>query len=155
MAPTPQGGSTPGPEAEVADVDLDAQKPSPPGGRKYQLSLPETPPSLNAVGSRGRSHWPYTKAKKKWEGMLFIALLEAKVPKGLLTVDASAVLRFSSKRRRDEGNYRMMLEKALGDILVTGGWLQDDTPDFYAFNRLEFGEKCGDARTIINLMVNP
>lgn len=124
-------------------------------GQKYELSLPDVPPSLNRVGSRGKSHWPYTNAKKKWEGMFFIALLEVKVPKGLLTVDASAVLRFKSKRRRDEGNFRMLLEKALGDILVTGGWLQEDTPDFYAFNSVEFSEETGDPLTLVTLQVNP
>lgn len=124
-------------------------------GQKYELSLPDVPPSLNQVGSRGKSHWAFTTAKKKWEGMFFIALLEVKVPKGLLTVDAEAVLTFPSKRRRDEGNFRMLLEKALGDILTTGGWIPDDIPEHYAFNGLSFSEETGPKHTLIKLMVNP
>jgi hypothetical protein len=123
-------------------------------GQNYELSLPDVPPSLNAVGSRGKSHWAYTNAKKKWEGMFFIALLEAKVPKDLLTVEAEAVLTFPAARRRDEGNYRMMLEKALGDILVTGGWICDDIPEFYAFNRLSFDDQLGPKHTLVKLTVN-
>lgn len=28
---------------------------------------------------------------------------------------------------RDQGNYRWFVEKVVGDVLVTGGWLKDDT----------------------------
>ncbi len=28
---------------------------------------------------------------------------------------------------RDQGNYRWFVEKIVGDVLVTGGWLEDDT----------------------------
>lgn len=125
-------------------------------GQNYELSLPDVPPSLNVVGSRGKSHWAFTNAKKKWEGMFFIALLESKVPKDLLSVDAEAVLTFPSKRVRDEGNFRMMLEKALGDIMVTGGWLpHGDSADFYYFRRVSFSEETGPKHTLVKLMVNP
>jgi hypothetical protein len=122
-------------------------------GRKYELTLYETPPSLNAVGSRGRSHWLYTNTKKRLQGQLGVALMAAKVPRGLERVEATAVLRFKSKRRRDEGNYRALLEKALGDMLVTGGWLEDDTPECYSFGSLEFDPERGEPRTIIRLEV--
>lgn len=122
-------------------------------GQTYELSLPDVPPSLNAVGSRGKSHWAFSNAKKKWEGMCFIALLEMKVPKGLERIEASAMLRFKSKRKRDEGNFRVLLEKALGDILVTGGWLEDDTPECYSFGTVEFDPERGDPLTLIRLEV--
>lgn len=100
----------------------------------FQLTLHETPPSLNRFtgGSRG----PYHRAKKQWQTQLGTALMVAQVPRGLKEVKATAEVRFKTVRRRDEGNLRFLLEKALGDILVEGGWLPDDTADFYTFARL-------------------
>jgi hypothetical protein len=115
-----------------------------------QLSLPGTPPSLNTVGSRGAA-MAFHRHKKQWEGMCMIALLEMKVPKGLASVEASAVLRFKDRRRRDEGNYRAMLEKALGDALVLGGHLIDDTPDRYRFAQVNFDEERGNPLTTVTL----
>jgi hypothetical protein len=48
-------------------------------------------------------------------------------------VEASAVLLVPDRRGRDEGNYRTPLENALGDALVRGAWLPDDTPAHYRF----------------------
>lgn len=119
----------------------------------YELVLHETPPSLNAVGSRGHSHWLYTNTKKRWQGNFGVALMAAKVPRKLKRVEASAVLRFRQKRKRDEGNFRTMLEKALGDMLTLGGWLDDDTPEQYSFKAVEFDPEKGPARTLIRLEV--
>lgn len=104
-----------------------------------RLELPGIPKSLNAVGSRG-SHFAFANEKKKWEGMIFIALNQAKVPRGLIYIEATAVLYPPTKHKRDEGNFRMMLEKALGDVLQVGGWLADDSTDQFRFGRLEFAE---------------
>lgn len=123
------------------------------GQNIYELSLPDVPASLNRVGSRGRSHWAWTNEKKKWEGLIGIGLMQAKVPRGLMRVEATAILRFPTKRRRDEGNFRTMLEKALGDILVSGGWLPDDDPDCFSFRELSFDSDKGPAETRIRLKV--
>lgn len=109
----------------------------------YELKLPGTPPSMNRVG--GQSDWrKFHREKKKWEGYCMIALLEAKVPKGLSNmrghVKVTAELHFKTKRRRDEGNFRMILEKALGDALQLG-WIEDDTPEFYSFGEVTFAEE--------------
>jgi hypothetical protein len=99
------------------------------------LSIPGTPPSLNAVGLH--SHWTKgRKAKQDWERWLMIALLEQRVPKGLKRVEATATIRFKQKRRRDEGNHRVLIEKALGDVLQSGGWLPDDVPEYYRFGEV-------------------
>lgn len=122
----------------------------------YDLVLRETPKSLNSTGARGgdgRVPWAYIKEKQRWEGNFQIRLLTEKVPRHLKRVEASAVLTFPSKRRRDEGNFRFMLEKALGDTLVGGGWLEDDTPDGYSFGRLTFAEERGPAMTVVRLEV--
>jgi hypothetical protein len=107
---------------------------------QFNLKIPGLPASLNRVGSRG-SHFAFYREKRKWEGMLQIALLEQRVPRRLNFVDASAILYPPTTHRRDAGNYRMMLEKALGDVLVSGGWIEDDTPDQFRFGDCEFGEK--------------
>lgn len=116
----------------------------------YELELHDAPKSINAQ-SRG-SHWPFTREKQKWQSMFFIALSAAKVPKGLAKVHATAVLRFPQKRRRDEGNYRAMLEKALGDALQLQ-WLPDDTPEHFTFGEVTFDDERGKLRTVVTLEV--
>jgi hypothetical protein len=77
--------------------------------------------------------------------------MEQRVPKELKRVEATATLRFKQKRRRDEGNHRALLEKALGDVLQAGGWLKDDTPDLYRFGRLNMLAPVPQAETIVLL----
>jgi len=114
------------------------------------LSIPGTPPSLNQIGFH--SHWSKgRKAKQDWEQWLQIALLEQRVPKGLSSVAARATIRFKQRRRRDEGNHRTLIEKALGDVLVSGGWLPDDTPEHYRFGAVELLAPCERAETILVL----
>ncbi|HEX4305299.1 MAG TPA: hypothetical protein VHZ54_04630 [Solirubrobacterales bacterium] len=47
-----------------------------------------------------------------------------------------------------------MLEKALGDALVEGGWLADDTPDHYRFGAVDFA-KAAVAATALTLRCEP
>lgn len=120
----------------------------------YTLTLPSTPRSINALGTRGS--WKARHfAKKGLERELQTYLMVAGVPRNLTRVVASATLRFPTRRRRDEGNFREPLEKALGDALVSGGWLPDDTPEHYRFDRLEFSDEPGSAFTRISLLVEP
>ncbi len=113
------------------------------------LSIPATPPSFNAVGLR--SHWSVgRKAKRDWEQWLQIALLEQRVPKGLKRVTASATIRFKQRRRRDEGNFKPLIEKALGDVLQNG-WVEDDTPEHYRFGAVELFAPVDRPETIVVL----
>jgi hypothetical protein len=106
------------------------------------LTIPGTPPSFNTTA---QAHWTkHRKAKRDWQEWLTIALMEQQVPQSLLRVEAQAELQFPTRRRRDEGNFRVILEKSLGDALVgdhrawpDGRWLPDDTPDRYTFGRVE------------------
>jgi hypothetical protein len=113
------------------------------------LDLPSTPPSLNQSGRA--NHFAQARLKKNLERDLGVLLMASGLPRGLQRVEATAVLRFPVKRRRDEGNHRWMLEKALGDTLTAGGWLTDDTPDRYSFGALEFDADLGPARTLVTL----
>lgn len=117
----------------------------------FHLELHETPPSLNryAGGPRG----PYFREKAKWQKQISTALMAAGVPRGLGKVTATATMTFPTRRKRDEGNLRFLLEKALGDALVKGGWIEDDTGDCFSFGRIEFDAEPGDALTRIELDV--
>ena len=113
------------------------------------LSIPGTPPSFNQVGLH--SHWTKgRKAKQEWERWLLIALLEQRVPKGLSKVAATATIRFRERRKRDEGNHRVLIEKALGDVLQRG-WIEDDTPEHYSFGRVELLAPVPRPETIVVL----
>jgi hypothetical protein len=99
------------------------------------LNIPGTPPSYN---TQAHAHWTKVrKAKQDWQSYCEIALMEMRVPRELKRVAATAQLLFTLQRRRDEGNFRVVLEKALGDALVNGGWLPDDTPEHYQFGAIE------------------
>jgi hypothetical protein len=107
------------------------------------------PPSFNQIGFR--SHWAKgQRVKKEWQDIIWALLLAAKVPRPLATCTVTASLRFPTRHRRDEGNYRTILEKACGDALQLG-WLLDDTPDFYSFGALTFEPERGRHRTTLHL----
>jgi hypothetical protein len=114
------------------------------------LDIPGTPPSFNAVGLH--SHWTVGRAqKKKWQRFCEVALMAAAAPRGLDSVLASGRLEFTQRRRRDEGNFRVILEKALGDALVNGGWISDDTPEHYSFGAVEIVAPARRPRTLVTL----
>jgi hypothetical protein len=77
--------------------------------------------------------------------------MEAGVPRRLKHVEASATLRFKQRRRRDELNFATILNKALGDVLQSAGYLPDDTPDLYRFGRVELLAPCDRPETIVVL----
>lgn len=113
------------------------------------LEIPGTPPSYNRTA---HAHWTVNrKVKQDWQRDCETALLLAKVPRGLELVKASARLYFRQRRRRDEGNFRVILEKALGDALTGGRWLPDDTPEHYRFGTVECLAPASVALTIVTL----
>jgi hypothetical protein len=116
--------------------------------RTATLTIEDVPPSLNTVAT---AHWrKYGRIKKAWQSNCEACLMVEQVPRRLQRVTATAVLRFPLSRRRDEGNFRFFLEKTLGDALVNGGWLADDTLAQYSFGAIAFADK-GPKRTIIEL----
>lgn len=119
------------------------------------LELHSTPPSINVTGvgrasSRGAAI-AQSKVKKRLQADLELVLLAELGRRELGTVQATALLRFPTPRRRDEGNYRAVIEKALGDALTNGSWLVDDTPEFFTFGALTFDPELGPARTWLSL----
>jgi hypothetical protein len=110
------------------------------------LETAATPPSFNAVGLH--SHWRKGhRWKQAWQRDLWVLLLAGGLPKPLRHVHVEASLRFPQKRQRDEGNFRVILEKACGDALVAGGWLSDDSAGRFSFGRVSFEPERGPHRT--------
>lgn len=114
------------------------------------LEIPGTPPSFNAIGYR--SHWAVGRRHKlQWQEWISTALMVEQVPRGLTSVTAAAEIRFKARRRRDEGNFRVILEKALGDALVEGGYLEDDTSEQFRFGALDLVAPADEPLTLVRL----
>lgn len=115
------------------------------------VTLTDVPPSLNAVGSRG--HWRrWHSLKKAWQNDLGLLLLaEVGLPRGWARARATAQLRFPDRRRRDSDNFSALLAKSLGDALVTGGFIPDDTAERYSFEPVTFDPDRGPRRTVVTI----
>lgn len=99
------------------------------------------PESFNLFAS---GSWEaYQGAKKRWHAVLAPLLRRAGLPKGLGSVFAEATCVFPTQGRRDKGNHRVVLEKALGDVLVEEGYIVDDSWDFYDFGNVDREHKPG------------
>lgn len=105
------------------------------------------PPSINPLGSGDPR--AYQALKQTWQGLLADLLVVSDLPKGLLRVMAEGEATFPTRQRRDQGNFRFLLEKALGDALVEGGWLADDDWDRYEFGNLVASYEKGTSATRI------
>lgn len=106
--------------------------------------------SLNDNGAAANS-FGYQAIKKSW-GERLVELLDASgLPRGLGRVEARGQMCFPDRQRRDQGNYRFLIEKALGDALVTGGWLPDDDWLRYEFGRLDYTYEKGRSWTALTL----
>lgn len=125
------------------------------GAGKYAPRHLGAPPSLNEGGS-GMDRMAFQSLKKAWQAAFTEALEDADLPRGLAGVQVEGQVGFHDRRARDEGNHRWMIEKALGDALVAGGWLPDDT--FYPVRRYSFGNLEGvymPGRSFTRLLLFP
>jgi hypothetical protein len=98
----------------------------------FVLAHDEVPASLNKGGAGSRRHWSAgAREKKRWEGLFFVMLLSEKVPKGASHIRVRVDLEFTAPARRDSENFRPAFSKPFADALVKGGWLADDTDEFF------------------------
>jgi hypothetical protein len=114
-----------------------------------------TPPSLNAFSAAsesGRNRYIYLGWKKNWSAALDELLADAGLAKPLAHVHVDGLMCFPDRRERDQGNFRVLLEKALGDVLVDGGWLPDDSWSYYEFGNLRRTYAKGEAWTQVTLV---
>lgn len=152
------------------------------GAEPVRVRFDGLPPSYNAVGGRTNPHVIHFE-KATWEERLKILLggipgtvmeytkpgtktvrIEVLVqrwgdlPSRCSRITAEAKLTVPDKRRRDEGNFRTYIEKALGDALMAGGWLEDDQAypkRMYSFGNVEFEYAKGVEHTDILLFPTP
>lgn len=61
----------------------------------------------------------YQGALKHWKPWLIGAVTESGLPRGLAAITVDMLLVFPTRNRRDEGNMRGFIEKALGDSLAS------------------------------------
>ncbi|MCA1571673.1 MAG: hypothetical protein LC798_15435 [Chloroflexi bacterium] len=117
-----------------------------PKGHRDHLGAPE---SFNVMA--GRDPNVYRAIVGKWAPVLAELLEESGLPRGLARVMAEGEVSFGDNVDRDAGNHRVMIEKALGDALVRGGWLESDTWARYEFGALQRREEPGVNRTRLML----
>jgi Holliday junction resolvase RusA-like endonuclease len=110
--------------------------------KTFVLGYNEAPKSLNEGGVGSRRHWSAGHAeKKKWENIYGMLLLGSKAPRGMAYCKVKATLQFRDHRRRDVDNYRPAISKPLADVLVKGGWLPDDTAEFFQLESVEINKE--------------
>ena len=100
----------------------------------------EVQPPASVNRTRGERWQATRRRKQQLQSDLHFLLLHGGIPRPIpgAAVTVTGVVRYPKRRRRDEGNIRAPLEKALGDALVDGGWLPDDTPEHFTFGELVF-----------------
>ncbi len=92
------------------------------------------PESFNVFASG--SWQAYQAAKQRWHKVLGPLLVESGLPFGLGFVLVEGECSFGDDRPRDQGNHRVVVEKATGDILVEMGYLPGDQWHQYEFGGL-------------------
>lgn len=117
---------------------------------KNRMTHVGVPQSLNVHGS-GANRFEYQNQKALWQERLTELLEAVRLPRPLARVEAEATLCFPDRRRRDQGNFRFILEKALGDALAEGGWIEDDDWAHYEFGALRRAYERGAAWTQVTL----
>lgn len=118
----------------------------------YVLKYADTPPSMNT--NVGKGSWRnFHREKKKWEGIFGMLCLKERVPKNCTVVKAKIFLRFRVTRKRDPGNFRTLIEKALGDALQTVGIIPDDTAAYFEVEEVVLAMAPGPALTSVTLEV--
>lgn len=115
------------------------------GGAKTAICHAGAPPSMNVLGSGNQ--FVYQAHKKAWQEALIVQLEQADMPRPVNRVVVEGEVTFPDRRKRDQGNHRFFLEKALGDALVTGGWLADDDWERFEFGGLAQAFEKGVSRT--------
>lgn len=116
----------------------------------YHLQFDDVlPQSFNRVG--GTSSWRVWQTHKKaWEDRMVAAIVDAGIPAYTgLFARTTAVLEVPTRRRRDAGNFGVILEKALGDALQRASVIPDDTPEWWSWTSVSFRNTPREKRTVV------
>lgn len=96
--------------------------------RTYVLTVREAPKSNNRpAANRNMAH----AEKKRWQGLLLSELMVARVERGMTFVTATVEVRWRRRNHQDIENFHQAVSKPLADALVSGGYLKDDTQDWF------------------------
>jgi hypothetical protein len=96
------------------------------------------------------SHWRRRERDKRaWQEELNFELHRAKLPT-CDRIEAQVTFRFSTRHRRDTGNYSSTLEKCLGDALRPD-FIPDDDSSRFRVTDARISSEVGPAETIIVL----
>lgn len=98
----------------------------------------------------------YQGALKHWKVWLHDAITATGLPRGLGHVLVEMEVTFPTRHRRDQGNMRGFIEKALGDTLASGGWIPDDK--FFPVSHYEFGNcqaRYAEGERVTRLLLMP
>jgi hypothetical protein len=105
----------------------------------YVLLITDVPKSVNAGGGGARAHWGAAhREKKRWEGLFLMELMAQRVRRNMTCCYAEIEVRWKHRNRRDIENYRHPITKPLADALVIGGYLPDDTEEFFKVRDMQF-----------------
>lgn len=110
----------------------------------YAFTITQTPASANAGGGGTRANkYAAHREKKSWEGIYLKELMALRARRRMLHCSVTVQLHFKNKvggNGRDEENYRQPTIKPLADALQIGGYLPNDTREFFEVNGLELVE---------------
>lgn len=103
--------------------------------KTYLITVRGTPKSVNDGGGGARvNHFAGHREKKRWEGLIMMELLAARVPKPMQFCTVSVTLHFKNRsggKGRDVENFRHPVIKPLADALVAGGYIKDDREEWF------------------------
>lgn len=112
------------------------------------------PASFNVWSGTGAAGTQAFKGVKDiWERIFTEALKDSELPLGQERIYVEGEVTFPDAGDRDQGNFRVILEKALGDALERGGWLEKDDWTRYEFGALSMRVEPGVSET--RLMLTP
>jgi hypothetical protein len=106
-------------------------------------------PSVRMFGSGAQQ--VYQAVKHQWQDHLRALLEDTHLPRPCAHILVEGQMTFPDRGRRDQGNHRFIVEKALGDALVDGGWLEDDDWTRYEFGGLAYAYEKGVSQTRLML----
>lgn len=103
--------------------------------KTYVVTVTGCPKSINDGGGGTRANvFAAHKEKKRWQGLFLMELMAGRVPKHMMRVKVDVTLRFKFKsggKGRDEENFRQPVVKPFADALTEGGYLVDDTAEYF------------------------
>ena len=124
------------------------------GRAKTNMVHVGAPQSLNAEASQS-TRFAYGNQKKAWQARLTKLLEDSGLPKGLVAVHVRGQVCFPDRTKRDQGNHRFLVEKALGDALEKGGWISNDDWTRYQFGNLDYAYDKGQSWTALTIFPSP